>query len=359
MAEKELGYVELEWTCPSCGTRNEGSAPKCKQCGAAMPTDAKFEQAAEEKILTDETKIAAAKAAPDIYCAYCGTRNSSTAQVCKQCGAALSEGAARQVGGVLGGLRDMPAPPQVCPSCGSENPASAQKCAKCGAALGKAVPAAQPLPAKPVAAPRGLIIGAVVLLLLCLAIGGFMLFSASRTTDVAGQLVDYRWRRMIATEVLAPVTREDWRDRLPGGAEPQNCREKVREVVDQPQPGAREVCGTPYVKDTGTGYGKAVQDCQYEVLADYCQYKVLAWAAGPPLVLEGADLSPQWPAASNLGASRRLGGRSEEYVLTFRANDKEYTYTTSNFERFRELAQAQAYQLKINGLGQITEITLP
>jgi hypothetical protein len=29
MAEKELGYVELEWRCPSCGNRNPGSAKKC------------------------------------------------------------------------------------------------------------------------------------------------------------------------------------------------------------------------------------------------------------------------------------------------------------------------------------------
>ena len=107
-----------------------------------MPADVKFEQAAEEPIIQDQATIAAAKAGPDIYCAYCGTRNASTAKVCKQCNAPLSEGTAREAGGVVGALRDKPAPPQKCPSCGAENQASALKCIRCGAPLGKAVPAA-------------------------------------------------------------------------------------------------------------------------------------------------------------------------------------------------------------------------
>ncbi len=123
MARKSLGYVELEWTCPSCNTRNPGSARKCLQCGTVQGEEVKFEQAPEEKILTDEAEIAAAKAGPDIYCAYCGTRNPATAERCKQCAAPLGEGKARAAGEVLGGLREEPAPPVKCPACGSENPA--------------------------------------------------------------------------------------------------------------------------------------------------------------------------------------------------------------------------------------------
>ena len=96
MTQKELGYVELEWTCPACNTRNPGTARKRTQCGAAQPAEVKFEQAPEEKLITDEAKIAEAKAGPDIYCAYCGTRNPSTATACKQCTAPLAEGKARR-----------------------------------------------------------------------------------------------------------------------------------------------------------------------------------------------------------------------------------------------------------------------
>src|SRR5512138_1928767 len=148
MAEKDLGFVELEWTCPSCNARNPGSATKCKQCGAPMPADVKFELPPEEQAVTEKDKIAAAQAGPDIYCAYCGTRNASTAKVCRQCGAALTEGTARQLGGVIGAFGGQPAPPLKCPSCGAENKPSALKCVKCGAPLGKPVqPAAAPAPA--------------------------------------------------------------------------------------------------------------------------------------------------------------------------------------------------------------------
>ena len=57
MAQKELGYVELEWTCPACNTRNAGSARKCTQCGASQPEAVKFEQAPDEKLITDEAKL--------------------------------------------------------------------------------------------------------------------------------------------------------------------------------------------------------------------------------------------------------------------------------------------------------------
>ena len=64
MAKKSLGYTELEWTCPFCGTRNPGTAKKCTSCHAPQPTDVQFEQAAEDKLITDEDKIARAKAGP-------------------------------------------------------------------------------------------------------------------------------------------------------------------------------------------------------------------------------------------------------------------------------------------------------
>ena len=46
MTKKELGYVEMQWTCPNCGTINPGISRTCQQCGAAQPEDVQFEQAA-------------------------------------------------------------------------------------------------------------------------------------------------------------------------------------------------------------------------------------------------------------------------------------------------------------------------
>lgn len=368
MAKKSLGYVELEWTCPACNTRNPGSARKCLQCGTAQGEDVKFEQAPEEKILTDEAQIAAAATGPDIYCAYCGTRNPAGAERCKQCAAPLGEGKARAAGEVLGGLRTEPAAPVKCPACGSENPAAALKCANCGAPLGKA-----PAPPPPTARPGGC--GILPLILLGLALLAVIFFFVSQSgrddsgtpaggssqpsATVVGQVVDYSWRRVITIEALAPMTREGWRDGLPAGVEVLQCRKRVYEIVDEPVPGAREVCGTPYVVDKGSGYGEVMQDCQYEVLADYCQYRTLAWATGPPLVLEGRDLNPHWPDTAQLGTDQRAGRRSEEYTIVFQANDRAYTYKTSNFEEYQKLIRGATWNLKLNRFGQITSISGP
>ena len=376
MARKSLGYVELEWTCPSCHTRNPGTAPKCLQCNTAQPEDVKFEQAPEEKLITDETKIAAAKAGPDIYCAYCGTRNPATATACKQCAAPLGEGKARAAGEVLGGLRTAPAPPVKCPACGADNPAMALKCANCGASLEKA-----PAPQPPAARPGGCGILPLILLGLALLVAIFFFVSQSSRRDdsgtqggnsglniqggsqtslnVVGQISGYSWRRVIAIEALAPVTREGWQDELPAGVETLQCRKRVYQVVDEPVPGAREVCGTPYVIDRGNGLGEVVQDCQYEILADYCQYRTFVWTTGPPLVLEGRDQSPAWPDTSQLTEKQRAGRRSEEYRVTFQANDRAYTYTTDDETEYQTLIKGGSWNLRIGGSGQITGISQP
>ena len=317
--------------------------------------NAKFEQAAEEQILANEDKIAAAQAGPDIYCAYCGTRNASTAKTCKQCAAPLAEGTAREVAGAIGGLRAIsPRPPKV-PCLRRENKGTAVKCVNCGAALGKAVPASAGAPPAPTGRPGGLGILPLILLGAVILLGVF--FMVGRRSSVAvGQVADYGWRRTIAIQALAPVVREGWLDQLPAGVEVVECQKRVYQVVDQPVAGAREICGTPYVVDTGTGYGKVKQDCQYQVLTDFCQYRTLAWVVAPPLILEGRDFNPRWPAA-NLAENRRTGGQSEEYFVVFRANDKEFTYTTRNVDEYLELAQGSQWNLTINGFGQITDIS--
>ncbi|MCX7670370.1 MAG: zinc ribbon domain-containing protein, partial [Anaerolineae bacterium] len=245
MAEKELGYVELEWRCPSCGTRNPGSVKKCRQCGTALTEEIQFEQAPQEELITDEAKIAQARAGPDIQCAYCGTANPATARTCKQCGADLAEGKARQAGQVLGAFREQPAPPLKCPACGKENPATALKCAACGAALVQPTPQVAPAPAK---ARGGIGILIAILLGLCVLAGLFFALS-SRTSETIGQVSDVSWRRAIAIEALTPVTRQAWRDEIPANAPIGQCTRKVHHTEPNPVPGAREVCGTPYTVD--------------------------------------------------------------------------------------------------------------
>jgi hypothetical protein len=313
----------------------------------------KFEQAPEEKLITDEAKTKEAAAAPDVYCAYCGTRNPSTAKTCKQCGADLAEGRARQAGEVLGGLQAAPAPPVTCASCGTENPATVRNCAKCGAPLGKTAPA----PPQPVARPRGsglvplIAIGAVILIALLIFV-----ILGSRSKAIVGQVSDVHWRRAIALEMLAPVTREGWRSELPANVEVGSCRKEVYKTQNDPAPGAREVCGTPYVVDKGTGYGKVVQDCRYEILADRCEYRTMAWVAAAPIVLEGSDLAPRWPSL-NLTLNQRRAGQSEDYTVVFTANDRTYQYAARSEDEFRSFTPGSRWQLEVNGFGSVTGVS--
>lgn len=351
MAEKELGYVELEWRCPSCGTRNPGSVKKCRQCGTALTEEIQFEQAPQEEIITDEARIAQAKAGPDIQCAYCGTANPATAKTCKQCGADLAEGKARQAGQVLGAFRDQPAPALKCPACGKENPPTALKCAACGAALVQPTPQAAPAPAK---SRGGVGILIAILLGICVLAGIFFALS-TRTNETIGQVSDVNWRRAIAIEALTPVTRQAWRDEIPANAPIGQCTRKVHHTEPNPVPGAREVCGTPYTVDQGSGFGKVVQQCVYEVYADWCEYQALEWRVINTVVAQGADANPTWPEV-RLADGQRAGGREETYQVRFLANDKTYTFAPADATDFGRFQPGTRWKLKINTFGVVTGV---
>jgi hypothetical protein len=66
MTQKELGYVELEWTCPRCNTRNPGTQTTCGNCSAPQPEDVMFEVPVRGELLKDKEKIEHAKSGPDI-----------------------------------------------------------------------------------------------------------------------------------------------------------------------------------------------------------------------------------------------------------------------------------------------------
>ena len=350
MAQKEVGFVELEWTCPVCKTRNPGTQKPCSGCGNAQPENVAFETAAGAELLTDEQKIARAKTGPDIQCGFCGARNTADAKVCSQCGGDLTQGKARAAGQVVGAFDPKAAVEVTCAACGMKNPAAARVCARCGAPLGK--PVAAPLPAAAPAPAGGgfnkLWIGVGIAALALIA--AFMFF-ALRTEDKTAVVQEARWQRTIAVEGLAPVRDQDWRDQLPADASNLSCRQEVRSRSDSPQPGSREVCGTPYTVDTGTGVGKVVQDCEYEILDDRCSYTVMRWGVVNTLVSDGVGFSPAWPAAQ-LAAEQRFGERSERYVCVFTVDDKEYSFTLPS-SLYENCQPGSRWTVEINGLGDV------
>ncbi|GAB4447390.1 MAG: hypothetical protein Kow0031_29970 [Anaerolineae bacterium] len=364
MAKKSLGYVELEWHCPNCSTRNPGSRKTCSSCGMPQPEDIQFEQQAQEKIITDEAKLAQAQAGPDIHCYYCGSRNPGNAESCSQCGANLKEGTRRDSGDVLGAHRDKAAPPVTCPACGSENEASAPKCATCGAALVQQPPPPPPPPPpsakKSSSAAKGGIFGGAgllaILLGLCVvcAVGYFML--AGQTEELLATAKEARWERTIQVEGLVPVSHEAWHDEIPRDGDVVSCSSRVRRTQDNPAANAKEVCGTPYTVDSGSGFGEVVQDCKYEISEDFCEYTLPEWQVVDEVTRTGSNSQPQWPAL-NLPHNQREGEREERYRCVLSTESGDYVYGSSNPDLLTRCTVGSRWRIEVNTFNAVTEMT--
>lgn len=360
MTQKTVGYVELEWTCERCGTRNPGTEEKCTACGAPMPESARFELPAEQKLITDEEKLKRVQAGPDVHCPYCGARNPAGAEKCGQCSAPLDEATARQAGQVMGAYHADAAPDQPCPFCGELNVASATKCKKCGGALGKAPARVEPSPRPaPKKSRAGIGIAGILVAAFGLLAVILIIMLGRGTDEVWGRVESVAWERSIPIMALRPVGREAWIDEIPAGAGPGACTDKYHHTVQEPLPGAREVCGTPYTIDQGSGVGKVVQDCVYEVHEKWCTYTVDEWQVVTVLTASEANLSPQWPALSLNAGEREGETREESYRVYFRTDDKkgEYTYRARSPEEFAQFTAGSEWVLTVSALGGVTSVT--
>jgi predicted nucleic acid-binding Zn ribbon protein len=333
MPKETLGYVEMEWMCKYCGTKNPGAQKTCTNCGAAMSEGQQFELPTEQKLITDKEKVAEMEKGADIHCANCGTRNPAGSATCSQCGADLTKATARQQGAVVGAFQAGPVAEVKCPRCGTRNAATAAKCSNCGNPLGQTA-APPPQAAKPAAQTGkmgrilGISAGAVVCLILAICVGAFF-FASAKTNATTGVVQAVKWDRTIEIQEQGPVQHQDWEDQVPQDAQFGSCERKLRRTQDQPAPDSEKVCGTPYTVDQGNGTGKVVQDCQYNVYENYCEYTVKEWKVVDTARAQGADLNPEWPAL-NLRSGQREGNRNEKYEVTFEADGKTYNYTPSD-----------------------------
>jgi predicted nucleic acid-binding Zn ribbon protein len=362
MSRETLGYVELEWTCPKCGSRNPGPEKTCLSCGAPQPENVQFEQVEGREMIQDEQKIQQAKAGPDIHCAFCGTRNPAGAATCSQCGADLKAGTRREAGRVVGAYKAEPVRQIKCPNCNTENPETALKCFVCGAPLTRPqtqMPVSAPAPATQSAsrpAWLGIGLGALVVLLCLCAIGGYFWLSSPKESQ-NGTVDSVQWNTLVPIEALQPVTYQTWQDEIPQGAQLGGCTEKVHHTQAEAPANANfnKVCGTPYTLDTGTGAGQVVQDCEFEVLLPYCEYTVQEWRQVDQARLSGADLSPVWPQPQ-LSEGQRLGAQDENFTVVFRTSQGEYTYPVSDLESFQRFQIGSQWILNINAFDQIVSV---
>lgn len=365
MARKSVGHVELEWTCPHCDGLNPGPAVFCMSCGSPQPEDVEFHQPAEVQLIDDEAALAKAEALPDLHCPYCGVRNPGRAKFCQNCGGDLTEGTRRERGRVVGAYSEAPASPVICPNCGTENPASRRNCRACGASLARDEEEMGTGPAvgMPLAEGRGerkktplvrlLMLGGLGVIA-CIG-AAMLLFAMLKTDDLTGHVQAASWERSIGIEALVPVTESDWLSEIPSDAEVGSCEQRFHHQQDEPATGAVEVCGTPYTIDEGTGYGEVVQDCYYEVYADYCEYMLDQWQEVDRVEVSGSDLAPSWPTLS-LDQGQREGDPRESYHVVFTTDDETYNYTTTDPQEFTRYTLGSDWILQVNALGSVVSV---
>jgi ribosomal protein L40E len=289
-----------------------------------------------------------------VHCAYCKARNPAGAEICTQCGADLTQATARVSGQVVGAHRREAVPDVACPSCGVLNPANARKCSECGASMARPKPKPKPKPAQGRRGGCGPIIfiaGAALILLIILGV-----FLTRPSGNMAAIVEDVSWTRSIPVMGLVPVTHEDWLEEIPHDASPGACRLEPHHIQDSPAPNSKEVCGTPYTVDTGSGYGEVVQDCRYEVYEDWCEYVVEEWQVVDQIVQSGHDMNPRWPAVTQLAASQQAGEGEEKYEIVFDTDGGTYSYITSDPAEFAMFRPGSRWDLKVNKLGAVVSV---
>ena len=349
MARRESkGFVQLEWVCPNCDGRNAGSLKTCASCGAPQPDNVQFQRAANEKIVTDEKLVQAAKRGADIHCGFCGTRNPSNAVTCSQCGGDIKEGKARQAGGVL---QAAATPPKVvtCTNCGTENPGTERTCAKCGSPLPRAVaPQAEFGQVKAAATQKGtdkkkpnwLLFGGIgALLLTCIAILFMFVFPSK---SVQGTVADVHWQTSMPVQEIQAVHYSNERGSAPSDAYNVSCHTESEEVCEEK------------TVDQGNGFAEVVQECHTES-EQYCSYTVDEWTTIQTYTLEGNDLNPVYENP-NLASDQRLGSASENLTIYFSTPDGQETYSPGSISEFQQFQIGSVWTLKMNAIGGVLSV---
>jgi hypothetical protein len=354
MTQKELGYVELEWTCKHCGTINPGMKRVCTNCGSPIGKDDKFELPEQQELITDKEKVEEAKKGPAIQCPYCNVLNAADTKICIQCGGDIEAGLARQAGEVLGAYKAEAVPDKPCPSCGQPVKANAQRCPNCGGSLVEP-PKPAAIPAKTKKTPIWLIIGLIAIGVLCMVGIIALIVMGNRTNDISASVSEIRWQRSVEILEQQPVQKSAWEEDLPSEAEDVSCRDEYKETSSNPAANAIEECGTPYTIDTGSGAGKVVQDCVYKIYASYCDYTILDWVVVNTAMAQGSDMNPQWPALTLQGGQQE-GNRTEDYQVTFSGGGETYTYTPDDLAEYIQFEIGSEWVLSINTFGAIKEI---
>ena len=350
-SRRTIGYIQNEWTCPNCGTRNKGGDKTCTNCGAPQPEDVKFELPSEQKFVKEEAALKAAQEGPDIHCPFCGTRNSASAKTCSQCGGDLTGAKAREAGQVMQAPPVSQGPKVIkCDNCGTENPSSNTVCSKCGSPLPKAtvVPAMAPLPGginigniKGPKKTNWLLIGGILAAVaVCFVVIGALFFPSK---SVKATVADVHWQTSVPLQEIQAVDHNNEPGGPPSDAYNVSCRDDSHDVCQQK------------TIDKGNGYSEVVEECHTET-QQYCSYTLDEWTTIQTYPLEGNNLQPVYESP-NVSNGQRLGDPSEDLTVTFSTPDgQQETYSPGNVTEFQQFTPGSIWTLKMNAVGGIVSV---
>ncbi len=334
-SRQSKGFIELEWLCPNCNSRNRGAVKTCEHCGAPQPPGVQFYAPAEAKLIQGENAARLASLGPDIHCAFCGTRNPANATICSQCGADLKEGKARQAGGEV--ARAEAIAQLACTNCGEVNPSTRTMCAKCGAPLPRAAATA---PAASGAARRKfpwLALGGAFACLAVVLLGLYLFLFPSKT--VTATVSDVYWQTSVPLQEIRAVRYSNEAGSPPAEAYDVSCHNETEQS-----------CVEKTI-DKGNGYAEVVQECRDET-TQYCSYTLDEWTTIQTYTLDGHDLTPRYaspPAASG----QRLGSASLTLTVYFTSGSETYAYTPGDLSAFRQFTPGSVWTLELNALGGV------
>ncbi|GAB4422249.1 MAG: hypothetical protein Kow002_11530 [Anaerolineales bacterium] len=353
MARRRKGFIELEWTCPNCETRNRGSEKTCASCGAPQPEDVQFDAPTKRKMVEANKARELEKRSADIHCGFCGTRNPSDAKTCSQCGADLKEGKARQAGREIDMSAKTPAKVD-CANCGAENAGTKASCEECGAPLprqSKPEPAsgstAFSMPAVTASAapakkkPKWWLWAGMlgVLAVCCLAI---LLLFVFPSQSVTATVTEVYWQTSVPVQEIRTVQYDDQPGNPPSDAYNVSCRTKSKEFCEEK------------TIDRGDGFAEVVEDCRIEE-QQYCDYTLDEWTTIQTYTLDGYDLYPAYEHPS-ITSDQRLGTAKEMFTVTFSTDQGQKSYTPDSLSEFQQFHIGSTWTLRLNALGGVISV---
>jgi len=310
---------EMQWDCQFCGSKNLlGLTHRfCPNCGAPQNPDARYYPSDEDKVAVEDHQFVGV----DVTCGSCGELNSAASQYCEQCGAPLTEAAKAKT--LDSQVR---AAGEQFQSSGSRDVVKE----KFDAEMERI--GVKKKPAEKKANWRGIAIVGVVIALIAGAVGFFFSTSEERLL-----VVEHSWEREISIDRYESFSVRDWRDSPPAGDSVSivlgSCREEQRSTrrVDT----GRDECRTVRT-DNGDGTFTEREECtdiyrNEPVYDDMCTWEGNRWERHRTVQTSGDSLrdTPQWGDVNlDCAGQRRVGceresGRSEQYTVHFRGDDKE------------------------------------